>query len=109
MSKLKLHHNQKTYILEYTRSIASLIERQGFNIEEVTSKPNVNIPLLVVGAFKFHHPKVKETTIWEVWNAQNKRTELIGALMEMYTDTVQSLLGDDEEEVDEKNATWELV
>lgn len=109
MSKIRLSHKEKTYILEYTRNNAMMIERNGFSLEKLTDQPNVQIPLLVRGAFLMHHQKLKEKTIWEIFEAQKDKSGLITALATMYQETVTSLVGDEDEEVDEKNATWELV
>lgn len=109
MSKLKLSHKEKTYILEYNRSHAQLIERNGFSLEKLAEQPNIHVPLLIVGAFRMHHPKIKEKEIWEVYEAQTGKSALLQALGTMYAETVQSLLGSEDEEVDEKNATWELI
>lgn len=109
MSKIRLTHKEKTYILEYNRNNAMMIERNGFSLEKLTDQPNVQIPLLVRGAFLMHHQKLKEKTIWEIFEAQNDRTGLIQALVGMYQETITTLVGNEDEEVDEKNATWELV
>jgi hypothetical protein len=109
MSKIRLSHKEKTYILEYNRNNAMMIERNGFALEKLTEQPNVQIPLLVRGAFLMHHSKLKEKKIWEIFEGQKDKSGLITTLATMYQETVTSLVGDEDEEVDEKNATWELV
>jgi hypothetical protein len=77
-----------------------MIERNGFSLEKLTDQPNVQIPLLVRGAFLMHHSKLKEKTIWEIYEVQTDKTGLLQALATMYQETVTSLVGNEDEEVD---------
>ena len=65
------------------------------------------IPLLIQGAFMKNHPTLKYVKVEEIFMAQNNRAGLVNALAELYAETVNTLLGDEED--DEKNATWEIV
>ena len=107
MSKIKLTHKDKEYILEFSRNTARAIEERGFNLEAIGSQPNKMIPLLVQGAFMKNHPTLKQVKVDEIYLAQNQKSGLINALAEMYADTVNSLVGNEED--DEKNATWEII
>jgi hypothetical protein len=107
MSKIKLTHKDKYYILEFSRNTARSIEERGFNLESVATQPNKMIPLLIQGAFMKNHPTVKAVKVEEIFLAQKGRAGLVNALAEMYAETVSSLIG--EEEDDEKNATWEMI
>ena len=111
MSKIKLTHNDKTYTLEYTRRSARIIEEQGFKLDEIGNAPNKMIPLLWQGAFVKNHQGLKPKKLDEIYKAQTNKSDLIEALATLYADTIKSLIGDEdeEEETDEKNATWELV
>jgi hypothetical protein len=109
MSKIKLTHKNKEYTLEYARYSARSIEEKGFNLELIASQPNKMIPLLLQGAFMKNHPTIKPALVDEIFEAQTKKSGLITALAEMYGETVKSLIGDVEEEDNEKNATWEIV
>ncbi|MBO7273707.1 MAG: DUF5055 domain-containing protein [Clostridia bacterium] len=102
------------YILEYSRLTATVIEKQGFNLDELTTKPNVMIPMLVHGAFLRHHRDLKQKDIDEIYknvvNKSGKEGEegFIGVLAEMYAETVNTLT--DENAVDEGNAaTWTVT
>ena len=108
MSKIRLNYKEKTYVLEYTRRSARIIETNGFKADEVGNQPNVMIPLLWQGAFVKNHPNVKPKTLDDIYEAQNNKSKLIETLVTLYYETVKSLVGDEEED-DEKNATWELV
>ena len=108
MSKIKLLHKDKEYFAEFTRNTAKAIEERGFNLELIGSQPNKMIPLLIQGAFMKNHPTLKYQKVEEVYLAQTHKGDLIGKLAEMYAETVNSLVGNEEED-DGKNATWEIV
>ena len=113
-TQITLTYKNDKYILEYTRLTASAIEKQGFNLDEITSKPNIMIPLLVQGAFLRHHRELKQKFIDEIYtnlvNKTGKEGEegFISVLAEMYAETVSTLT--DENAVDEGNAaTWTVT
>jgi CII-binding regulator of phage lambda lysogenization HflD len=113
-TQITLTYKNEKYTLEYTRLTASAIEKQGFNLDEITTKPNIMIPLLVHGAFLRHHRDLKQKLIDEIYtNLVNKTgTEgeegFISVLAEMYAETVSTLT--DENAVDEGNAaTWTVT
>lgn len=113
-TQITLTYKNENYILEYSRLTASAIEKQGFNIDEITTKPNVMIPLLVYGAFLRHHRDIKQKFIDEIYenlvNKTGKEGEegFISVLAEMYAETVSTLT--DENAVDEGNAaTWTVT
>lgn len=110
-TQITLTYKNDKYLLEYSRLTASAIEKQGFNIDEITSKPNIMIPLLVHGAFLKHHRDLKQKFIDEIYenlvNKTGKEGEegFISVLAEMYAETVSTLT--DETTVEEGNAaTW---
>ena len=113
-TQITLTYKNEKYILEYTRLTASAIEKQGFNLDEITSKPNIMIPLLVHGAFLRHHRELKQKFIDEIYenlvNKTGKEGEegFISVLAEMYAETVSTLT--DETDIDEGNAaTWTVT
>lgn len=113
-TQITLTYKNEKYVLEYSRLTASAIEKQGFNLDEITSKPNIMIPLLVHGAFLRHHRELKQKFIDEIYenlvNKTGKEGEegFISVLAEMYAETVSTLT--DENAVDEGNAaTWTVT
>lgn len=113
-TQITLTYKNERYTLEYTRFTASAIEKQGFVLEELTSKPNIMIPLLVHGAFLRHHRDLKQKFIDELYsnlvNKSGKEGEdgFIGILADMYAETVSTLT--DENAIDEGNAaTWTVT
>ena len=113
-TQITLTYKNEKYILEYSRLTASAIEKQGFNLDEITTKPNIMIPLLVHGAFLRHHRELKQKFIDEIYenlvNKTGKEGEegFISVLAEMYAETVSTLT--DETDIDEGNAaTWTVT
>ena len=113
-TQITLTYKAEKYTLEYTSLTATAIENQGFNLDELTSKPNTMIPLLVHGAFLRHHRDLKQKFIEEIYeNLVNKSGQegeegFIAVLAEMYAETVSTLT--DENAVDEGNAaTWTVT
>lgn len=105
MSKIVLNHEGKQYELEYNRQSVRQMEGQGFSVEEFTAKPVTMIPLLFHGAFLKNCKGIKRAKIDEIYEAIGNKSDLIGALVDMYADTVATLTDDS----DEGNVTWELV
>ena len=113
-TQITLTYKNEKYVLEYSRLTASAIEKQGFNLDEITSKPNIMIPLLVHGAFLRHHRELKQKFIDEIYenlvNKTGKEGEegFISVLAEMYAETVSTLT--DETDIDAGNAaTWTVT
>lgn len=105
MSKIVLNHENKDYELEFSRQSVKMMESQGFDLNAITSKPMTMIPLLFSGAFMKNHKGVKRSLIDEIYEAIGDKTGLMGALIELYADTLSSLTDDTEQ----GNATWALV
>lgn len=42
--KMDIEHNDVKYVLEYTRKSVEMMERQGFEIEELQRKPMTYLP-----------------------------------------------------------------
>lgn len=107
MSKITLTHNDKEYTLEYSRQSVKTMEQQGFVLDEISSKPMTMIPLMFQGAFIKNHKGIKRNLMDEIYKDIHNRSELMEALMEMYADTLSSLMDDSTE--DSGNVTWSLV
>ena len=108
MSKITLTHNDKEYVLEYSRQSVKTMEQQGFVLDELTSKPMTMLPMLFEGAFiKNHKGSVKRKEMDEIYKGIKDRSALMEALMEMYAETLSTLMDDDAEEAG--NVSWALV
>ena len=107
MSKITLTHEGTKYTLEFSRSTAAHIERQGFRLEEVDKQPVVMVPLLIQGAFLMHHRGLNALFIDNIFDAVPNKRALIQALMELYSEVALSFFDEQEAaEGDGKNATW---
>lgn len=96
------------YTLEYTRKTVEMMEKQGFNINDVENKPMTMLPALFAGAFLAHHRFVKRDVIDGIFRRLNRKDELIGVLGEMYSEPLLSLLDEPDQTEDEMgNLGWE--
>ena len=92
------------YCLKFTRKSARALENDGFSLAELSNKPNVMLPLLFKGAFRANHLHLKSEIIDRIYEAIDKE-DLYSKLLEMYTETVETLTENSEE--DSKNLiTW---
>ena len=106
MSKITLTYKGKEYNLEYNRQSVKTMEQQGFVLDELSSKPMTMIPMLFSGAFIRNHKGMKRSLIDEIYEEINDKSGLMEALMEMYAETLSTLM-DDKEDVG--NVSWALV
>ena len=105
MSKINLTYGKTEYTLEYSRQSVKTMESQGFVLADLTKKPMTMIPMLFAGAFiKNHSGKggASRKVIEEIFDAIEDKTSLMEVLMEMYTETLNSLTDGN----GEGNVTW---
>ena len=107
MSKISLTHNQKEYTLEFSRQSVKTMEQQGFILDELTAKPMTMFPMLFQGSFIMHHKGIKRKDMDDIYKGIKDRSALMEALMEMYAETLSTLMDDDAEEAG--NVSWALV
>lgn len=100
--------NGKVYTLEFNRKTVSSLERQGFELEKLTTMPATMIPMLFNGAFLMHHDSVKNDTKERLFNGMNNKMKLVQMLAAMFTEAYNTLL-EDGEEGDEGNTGWAVV
>lgn len=105
MSKIVLTHDNKEYVLEFSRQSVKTMEAQGFVLDEITSKPMTMIPLLFTGAFFKNCKGIKRSLIDEIYDEIGDKTGLMQALMELYAETLSSLT----EDRDQGNVSWTMV
>lgn len=106
--KITVPYGGKTYTLEFTRSTAAALERAGFVIGELGDKPATMIPMLFRGAFTANHPNTKVSTLDKIYDSLGNKAGLVKLLAEMFSETVYTLLSDEDEE-DEGNPGWKAV
>lgn len=105
--QIAIVYEDKQYTLEFTRAAVQAIERQGFKISEVQDMPVTMIPMFFAGAFQAHHSSVKRTKIDEIYTHLKGKDKLIECLIDMYSETITSLMA--EPEGDSKNAEWTML
>jgi hypothetical protein len=101
---LTFEYKGKTYTLEYTRRTIAMMEQNGFVPAEMTDKPMSTILPLFEGAFLAHHRKTKKGVIDEIYDHMTNKEELLSKLSEMYTEPLEALMADPED--DEGNVNW---
>lgn len=102
MKQIKFNYEGKEYTLEFTKNSVRQMERRGFDLNELASKPMTNFLELFAGAFLSKHPQTKREKIEEMYESLHGRKKLISALGEMYTETIEYLI----DECDEGNENW---
>lgn len=106
--------DNEQYTLRFTRFACDQIGKLGFNLNEIATRATTMVPLLVWGAFlpdKRTMTRDEAMRIWKTIRGKNPEKEgedsLLGVLIEMYSDCVNALFDEPE---DEKNAsTWEIL
>ena len=111
MSKqINFSYGGKDYKLEYTRRTVQEMEREGFEVDNIQSKPMTALPALFAGAFKANHRFMKRDLVDEIYQAMPDKEGLIQKLAEMYNEPLQSLLSDPDEGSEKKvenfTANW---
>ncbi len=92
------------YTLEFTRASVATLEKQGFNINDISDKPLTTLPALFTGAFIAHHRFVKRDVADRIFDKMTNKKDLVMRLAEMYNETIESLV--DEPEESEGNLEW---
>lgn len=105
MSKtITIPYNGCEYTLEYNRDAVKLMERAGFDIDLIRSKPLTMLPMLFEGAFHMHHRRADKDVIRKMFEKIKGKDELMTALIEMYNEPLNALF--DEPEDSEGNVEW---
>ena len=108
MSKqISFEYKGTNYTLEYNRKTVQAMERDGFVVQEIESKPMTALPMLFAGAFKMHHKFIKRDLIDEIYSVMPNKDDLIQKLAEMYNEPLLALLNEPEES--EKKVEWKAT
>lgn len=103
--QLRITYDDKDYILEYNRRTVQQMEARGFNIQDIDSKPTTVLPMLFYGAFRVHHPSIRQKETDEILAHLEGREDLFTKLAEMYNTPAMELLEEPEKGA-EGNASW---
>lgn len=104
-------YKKTAYTLEFTRETVSMLEQNGLSLSDVQNlkdmdKPINTIMMLFTGAFLAHHRKAASITtlIDEIWETIPDKEGLLGNLIDMYVEPVESMMSEPEEE--KGKTTW---
>ena len=106
--KIEINYNGVDYTLEYNRGAIQYMEKSGLNISELETKPMTMIDILWRGAFWKNHRREKPEIIEEIYDGIKNKSDLNGALSEMFVETYSALIGDSDEEDNSKNIEWKM-
>lgn len=105
---INLHDKEgNTYKLEFNARVVKNMERKGFKID--TDYPLTMIDDLFLGAFQMHHKGIMPEKAKAIWKCQNKKDELLAALIKLYMKPLEDIMGDEAENDENADPTWETV
>ena len=81
-----------------------MMERNGFVLNDIDTKPQTMIPMLFQGAFLMHHPRIKEEQTNTIYRSLADKEGLLTELISCYRSTMETLFEEPEEE--EKKVQW---
>lgn len=105
---IKFNYEDKEYTLGFNRKTAEAAQRAGLDIDELSTKPLVQVPLLVYWAFQMNHSNIKKSKTEEIYSKISDKTGLLNALAVDFISTYKDLFGgdDDENEGNENLISW---
>lgn len=106
--KIEFERNGQKYVLEYTRESVALMEKQGFAVSELTTRPMLMLPLAFQGLFYKNHRNVNKTFVDEVYDNFKDKEKLLQTIAEMLDECYSSLTEGNKED-DKGNIDWKIV
>lgn len=104
---VKFTYDDKEYTLGFNRKTAEAAQRAGLDIDELSTKPLVQVPLLVYWAFQMNHSNIKKSKTEEIYSKIGDKTGLLNALATDFISTYKDLFGvEDEGEDNENLISW---
>lgn len=97
VNQINFDYMGKHYCLEYTPESIKQMESAGFSINDFQDKPATRIEQLWAGAFLANNRRTSNTIIREIYKQMKDREKLVQALTEMYMNTLNYLMPDEEE------------
>lgn len=101
-------YNGRRYTLEYSRRTVRQMENNGFRIDDLNTKPLTFLSDLFAGAFKKNHRAVKADEIDRMQELFADKEKLTETLMSMYSETLETLTTNNEDEDKENLITWSV-
>lgn len=106
--KIEFEYEGTNYCLEYSRDAIKLMEKQGFDINRFMTQPMLSLDLAFEGAFIKNHRNIRAGKIKEIYDALGQKRELANELLDMISETYNTLFEDDEDNSG-KNIQWKAV
>lgn len=103
---IEFTYKDKDYTLEFTRKTVERLEKEGFSLSDLGTKPMTAIPLFFRGAFYANHRFEKQEVIDEIFKKLPDKDELVQQLGVIYSQPFSDLF--DEPEEDEGNVSWKV-
>ncbi len=105
--KIEFKYEGKEYVLEYNRKAVEFMERQGFVISELATKPMLMLPMAFEGLFFKNHKNIQKSQVDKIYDKFENKQALIQTIAEMLNETYSSLQDDPED--NEGNIDWKVV
>ena len=102
--QINIKYKDVDYTLEFTRKSIEKLEKTGFVLSDIESKPMTTLPRLFNGAFLAHHPFIKSELTDEIFDHISDKERLLVNLVEMYSEPIIALISEPAD--DEKNVEW---
>lgn len=95
-----------TYILEFTRESVKHSQRNGFNIDEIDTKPMIAVPDLFYYAFRAHHRNITHEKTDKILfeDLGGLQDGMLERLVKLYYVPFESLLNVSENDDERKNS-----
>ena len=105
-TKIEFDKDNEHYILEYSRESIALMEKQGFSVSELTTKPMIMLPLAFEGLFYKNHRKVTKKFVDEIYEQFKNKDKLMETIGIMLEESYSSLT---DEGNSKGNIEWKIV
>lgn len=102
--QITFNYDGKDYTLEFNRTAIWKLEAKGLSPVDLKDKPMQSVYKLFKGAFFMHHADCKDAVIDKIYGKLTNKGELFGKLTEMYSETIETLVGEPSDS--EGNLTW---
>lgn len=105
-TKIEFDKDNEHYVLEYSRESIALMEKQGFSVSELTTKPMIMLPLAFEGLFYKNHRKVTKKFVDEIYEQFKNKDKLMETIGVMLEESYSSLT---DEGNSKGNIEWKIV
>lgn len=105
-TKIEFDKDNEHYVLEYSRESIALMEKQGFSVSELTTKPMIMLPLAFEGLFYKNHRRVTKKFVDEIYEQFKNKDKLMETIGVMLEESYSSLT---DEGNSKGNIEWKIV